>query len=202
MAVPEFYSGKLLYPAIAVLIGLSALFGVAIRPRLVLQGGGMVGKPAPELSLPVVGGYDGGPSKGPPSPPGSLGAPVPGSLGATISLADLKGHPVLLDFWASWCGPCALEAPVVDRISRRFEKKGLVVLGVNVSDSPDVIRAYATQKGLSYPMVLDPGSRVSGRYGVKQLPSLVVIDRQGNVLAFLTGMVDEAALNDIVTAAM
>jgi len=198
MAVPEFYSGKLLYPAIAVLIGLSALFGVAIRPRLVLQGGGMVGKPAPELSLPVVAngarGHDGGPSEGPPNPPGSLGA--------TVSLADLKGRPVLLDFWASWCGPCALEAPVVDRISRRFEKKGLVVLGVNVSDPPDIVRAYATQKGLSYPMVLDPGSSVSGRYGVKQLPSLVVIDRQGNVLAFLTGMVDEAALNDIVTAAL
>ena len=49
MAVPEFYTGKILYPAIAVLIGLSALFGVAIRPRLVLQGGGMVGKAAPEL---------------------------------------------------------------------------------------------------------------------------------------------------------
>ncbi len=54
MAVPEFYSGKLLYPAIAVLIGLSALFGVAIRPRLALQGSGMIGKPAPALSLPVV----------------------------------------------------------------------------------------------------------------------------------------------------
>jgi thiol-disulfide isomerase/thioredoxin len=122
--------------------------------------------------------------------------------GVRLSLADLKGKPVLLDFWASWCGPCALEAPIVDRVSRRFEKKGLVVLGVNVSDPPDVVKAYAAQKGLSYPMVLDPGSSVSGRYGVKQLPSLVVIDKQGNVLAFLTGMVDEAALSDIVTAAL
>jgi cytochrome c biogenesis protein CcmG/thiol:disulfide interchange protein DsbE len=189
MAVPEFYSGKLLYPAIAVLIGLSALFGVAIRPRLVLQGGGMVGKPAPDLSLPVVAN-------------GAVGPDGERAPNARMSLADLKGHPVLLDFWASWCGPCALDAPVVDRVSRRFGKKGLVVLGVNVSDSPEVIKAYAAQKGLSYPMVLDPGSTVSGRYGVKQLPSLVVIDRQGNVLAFLTGMVDEASLNDIVTAAM
>src|SRR5271165_1335001 len=96
MAVPEFYSGKVLYPAIAVLIGLSALFGVAIRPRLVLQGGGMVGKPAPALSLPVV----------------ANGAP-----GARMNVADLKGHAVLLDFWASWCGPCAMEAPVVDHLA-------------------------------------------------------------------------------------
>jgi len=189
MAVPEFYSGKILYPAIAVLIGLSALFGVAIRPRLVLPGGGMVGKPAPELTLPVVAN----------ALPGAGAAPAPN---AKASLADLKGHPVLLDFWASWCGPCAMEAPVVDRVSRRFERKGLVVLGVNVSDTPDVVRAYAAQKGLSYPMVTDPGSGVSNRFGVKQLPSLVMIDKQGNVMAFLTGVVDEAALNDIVTAAL
>jgi cytochrome c biogenesis protein CcmG/thiol:disulfide interchange protein DsbE len=182
MAVPEFYSDKILYPAIAVLIGLSALFGVAIRPRLVLQGGGMVGKPAPALSLPVA---------------------ANGTPGTTrMSLADLKGHAVLLDFWASWCGPCAMEAPVVDRLARRYEKKGLVVLGVNVSDTPAIVKAYASQKGLSYPMVLDPGSDVSDRYGVRQLPSLVVIDKEGNVMAFLTGVVDEAALSDIVTAAM
>src|SRR5580693_4802208 len=144
MAVPEFYSGKLLYPAIAVLIGLSALFGVAIRPRLVLQGGGMVGKPAPALSLPVA---------------------ADGTPGTTrMCLADLKGHAVLLDFWASWCGPCAMEAPVVDRLARRYEKKGLVVLGVNVSDPPDVVRAYATQKGLHYPMALDADGRASRGY--------------------------------------
>jgi thiol-disulfide isomerase/thioredoxin len=181
MAVPEFYSDKILYPAIAVLIGLSALFGVAIRPRLVLQGGGMVGKPAPTLSLPVV---------------------ANGSPGARMTVADLKGHAVLLDFWASWCGPCAMEAPVIDRLARRFEKKGLVVLGVNVSDTPAIIKQYALQRGLSYPMAFDPGSDVSERYGVRQLPSLVVIDKEGNVTAFLTGVVDEAELSDIVTAAM
>jgi cytochrome c biogenesis protein CcmG, thiol:disulfide interchange protein DsbE len=180
MAVPEFYSGKILYPAIAVLIGLSALFGVAIRPRLVLQGG-MVGKPAPALSLPVA---------------------ANGEPGARMNLADLKGHAVILDFWASWCGPCAAEAPVIDRVARRYEKKGLVVLGVNVDDSPEIIRAYASQKGLSYPMVIDVGKDASLKYGVDKLPSLIVIDKQGQVLAYLTGLVDEASLNEIVTAAM
>lgn len=119
-----------------------------------------------------------------------------------MSLAELKGHPILLDFWASWCGPCAMEAPVVDRMARRYEKKGLIVMGVNVDDSPEVIRAYASRKGLSYPMVVDEGKRASFQYGVDKLPSLVLIDRQGQVLAVLSGMVDEAALNDILTAAM
>jgi thiol-disulfide isomerase/thioredoxin len=182
MAVPEFYSGKLLYPAIGVLIALSTLFGIAIRPRLVLQGSGMVGKPAPALALPVAANGAAGVDK--------------------MSLADLKGHAVLLDFWASWCGPCALEAPIVDRISRRFEKKGLVVMGVNVSDPPEIVKAYAAQKGLSYPMVVDAANSSSVTFGVTQLPSLVVIDKEGKVMAFLTGVVDEAALSDVVSAAL
>jgi cytochrome c biogenesis protein CcmG, thiol:disulfide interchange protein DsbE len=181
MAVPEFYSGKILYPAIAVLVGLSALFGLAILPRLVPAGGGMVGRPAPPLALPVV---------------------ANGTPGEQMTVKELEGHPVLLDFWASWCGPCAMEAPVVDRVARRFEKRGLVVLGVNLSDPPEVVKAYATQKGLHYPMVLDVDGKTSLGYGVDKLPSLVVIDRQGKVLAFLTGFVDETSLNDIIAAAM
>jgi thiol-disulfide isomerase/thioredoxin len=180
MAVPEFYSGKILYPAIAVLLGLSALFGLAILPRLGVQGR-MVGKPAPALSLPVA---------------------ANGTVGSRMSLDDLKGRAVLLDFWASWCGPCAMEAPVVDRLARRYEKKGLVVMGVNVSDPPEIVRRYAAQKGLSYPMVLDADNNVQRSYGVDKLPSLVLIGKDGNVLAFLTGLVDEASLNDIVSGAM
>src|SRR4051812_33372645 len=106
MAVPEFYSGKILYPAIAVLLGLSALFGLAILPRLSPSDRGMVGEPAPPFTLPVA---------------------ANGEPGARMNVADLKGRPVILDFWASWCGPCAIEAPVLDRLSRRYEKQGLVV---------------------------------------------------------------------------
>jgi len=185
MAVPEFYSGKVLYPAIGVLIGLSALFGVAIRPRLVLGAPSMVGKPAPDLALPVA----------------ANGAPGGGEA-ATLSIASLKGSAVLLDFWASWCGPCAMEAPIVDRIARRFQKKGLVVVGVNVSDTREIVKAYAAQKGLSYPMVLDPNNTSYTLYGVKQLPSLVVIDKHGDVTAFMTGLVDEGSLSEIVAAAL
>jgi cytochrome c biogenesis protein CcmG/thiol:disulfide interchange protein DsbE len=181
MAVPEFYSGKILYPAIAVLIGLSALFGVAIRPRLMPGGGGMVGKPAPLLDLPVA---------------------ANGEAGSRMSLSELKGHPILLDFWAKYCEPCALEAPVIDRVARRYEKRGLVVMGVNVDDPPEIIKAYASQKGLSYPMVADVNHEASVKYGVQSIPSMVVIDRQGQVLAYLTGLVDEAALNEIVRAAL
>ena len=184
MAVPEFYSGKILYPAIAVLLGLSGLFGLAILPRLAPGTGGMVGKPGPAFTLPVA-------ANGKSAEPNEQ-----------MSLADLKGHPVILDFWASWCGPCAIEAPVLDRLARRYESKGLAVLGVNVSDTPAVIKKYTSQKGLSYPMLVETGSRVSDSYGVEKLPSLVILDKEGNVMSYLVGVVDEASLNEIVGAAL
>lgn len=181
MAVPEFYSGKVLYPAIAVLIALSALFGLAILPRFTPGSGGMIGKPAPDVTFPVL---------------------ANGDPGARMQLGELKGKAVVLDFWATWCGPCELQAPILDRIARRHQKKGLVVLGVNVDDPPDLARAYAAKKGLSYPIVSDETRDASGRYGVDKLPSLVVIDKQGRVVAYLTGIVDEASLEEVVSAAM
>lgn len=186
MAVPEFYSGKILYPAIAVLLGLSGLFGLAILPRLAPGTGGMVGKPAPTFTLPIA-------ANGKGAGPGA---------DEQLNLADLKGHPVILDFWASWCGPCALEAPVLDRLARRYESKGLRVLGMNSSDTLQVQQQYATKKGLSYTMLADPDSRISNQYGVEKLPSLVVLDKDGNVMAYLVGVVDEASLNEIVGAAL
>lgn len=181
MAVPEFYSGKVLYPAISVLLALSALFGLAILPRLAPGAGGMVGKPAPDVTLPVA---------------------ANGERGSRMQLAELKGQAVILDFWASWCGPCGMQAPILDRIARRYQKKGLVVLGVNVDDPLSVASQYAIQKGLSYPILLDDKKAASEQYGVDKLPSLVVVDRQGNVAAYLTGLIDEGSLDEIVAAAL
>ena len=141
----------------------------------------MVGKVAPDLTMPVV---------------------ANGDPGARMQLAELRGHAVILDFWATWCGPCALQAPILDRIARRHQKKGLVVLGVNVDDPPDIARAYASKKGLSYPIVTDDARDASGLYGVDKLPSLVVIDKQGKVVAYLTGLIDEASLDEVVAAAL
>jgi peroxiredoxin len=77
-----------------------------------------------------------------------------------------------------------------------------VVLGVNVDDPPNVAKEFAAQKGLSYPIVTDPGREASMQYGVDKLPSLVVINKEGKVIAFLTGIVDEAALDEVISAAL
>lgn len=181
MAVPEFYSGKILYPAIGVLLGLSALFGLAVMPRLMGSQSGMVGKPAPDFTLPVV---------------------ANGDPGARMHLEDLRGRPVVLDFWASWCGPCSAQATILDRLARKYEDRGLVVLGVNIDDPPVIAKEYARQKGLSYPILVDRNDHSAVKYGVSKLPSLIVIDRQGNVTSFTTGLVDEPSLDEIIAAAM
>lgn len=177
MATPEFYSGKVLYPAIAVLVALSALFGLAILPRLAPGVGGMVHKPAPDAVFPIA---------------------ANGDPGARMQLSNLKGHPVVLDFWASWCGPCNIQAPILDRVARRYEGRGLIVLGVNVDDEPEAAKAFALKKGLSYPIVVDPTKQASRLFEVDKLPSLVVIDKEGHVAAYLTGVVDEGSLDEMV----
>lgn len=181
MAVPEFYSGKVLYPAIGILIALSALFGLAVMPRLSKWNHGLVGKPAPDFTLPVA---------------------ANGDPGARMRLSELRGHAVVLDFWATWCGPCTLQAPILDRIARRHQKRGLLVLGINVDEPSEIAGAYAIKKGLSYPIVLDENHGASNLYGVSQLPSLIVINKEGQVVAALSGIVDEAALDEVVSGAM
>ena len=180
IAEREFYSGKILYPTIVALIALSVLFGFAILPRL-LPDTALVGKTAPDFALDVV---------------------SDGADKSRIHLGDLKGQTVLLDFWATWCQPCQVVAPMLDRISRKHQGKGLVVVGVNTSDQPGLAPLFAKKKGLSYPIVYDDGDDVARRYGVSNLPTLVLIDRQGNVVSVRSGLEDEGAIEGLVAEAM
>lgn len=170
----------------AFLLGLGALVALAILPRLVPNllppQSGLVGQPAPDITLPVAANGD--------------------KAGATLHLAELKGRPVLLDFWSRSCPPCRAVAPTVDRIAKRYEKDGLVVMGVNVDEPAAIVRDYARKEQLGYPMVVDEDGSASRKFGVSRLPSLVIIDRAGNVRSFFVGMMDEAALSEAVAAAM
>jgi cytochrome c biogenesis protein CcmG/thiol:disulfide interchange protein DsbE len=180
MAEREFYSGKILYPTIVALVALSVLFGFAILPRL-FPANTLVGKPAPDFALDVV---------------------ASGAAGDRIHLEELRGNTVILDFWATWCEPCERIAPILDRVSRKHQGKGLVVVGVNTSDQPGLAPAFAKKKGLSYPIVYDDGDQVAQRYGVTNLPTLVVINAQGNVVAIRVAPEDESTIEGLVTQAM
>jgi thiol-disulfide isomerase/thioredoxin len=120
----------------------------------------------------------------------------------TLSLGELEGKVVILDFWASWCGPCQLEAPLVNKVADRFKDRGVVAVGVNTSDQPGRGRAWALSKGLTFPIVYDSDESVARAYGVDGLPTLVVISRTGKVMATRTGVTDDAELDALVRQAL
>jgi len=121
----------------------------------------------------------------------------------SLSLGELRGRAVLLDFWATWCGPCRAEAAIVDQVSRRWRDRGVVVIGVD-TDTPDQgdPRDFVLRYGLSYPIVRDATGQTSRSYDVDSLPTLVVVSRSGEVIAVRTGITDDAELERLLRQAL
>jgi cytochrome c biogenesis protein CcmG/thiol:disulfide interchange protein DsbE len=105
----------------------------------------------------------------------------------SLSLASLRGKPVVLNFWASWCGPCKSEAAVLERDWTRYRGRGVVFLGVDDKDFPSDARRFVTAHGLTFPMLQDGSGNVTGSYGISQVPETYVLDRQGRIVAHLAG---------------
>jgi thiol-disulfide isomerase/thioredoxin len=121
---------------------------------------------------------------------------------ATISLADLKGHAVLLDFWATWCGPCQAEAPIVDRIAVRYKARGLVVIGINRDDNGlTVAGPWAKAHHLTYPIAFDDGATAHA-YDVDYLPTLVMISKDGKIVGKRVGMTEGDEIERLVNKAL
>ncbi|HEU4365836.1 MAG TPA: redoxin domain-containing protein [Candidatus Krumholzibacteria bacterium] len=113
--------------------------------------------------------------------------------GKQVSLAEHKGKVVLLDFWATWCGPCRIELPHVDKLNRDLADKGLVVLAIT-AESREQASAYLEKNKLGLRCLIDAGGKVNESYGIRAIPTVVVIDRNGNVSDFLVGLQSEKSL--------
>src|SRR5262245_2246810 len=100
--------------------------------------------------------------------------------GNRVDLQSLKGKVALLDFWASWCGPCVAELPHIEKLHRDFKDRGLVVLGVNNEDV-EVAREFVKRKGYTFTTLFDEGREVTRKYGVSGIPQVFIIDREGKV---------------------
>jgi thiol-disulfide isomerase/thioredoxin len=128
----------------------------------------------------------------PPSPRRGFAAPdftLETLDGPQLTLSELRGHPVMLNLWASWCLPCRVEMPAIERVYQRHREDGLVVVGLNVTsqDSEAAARLFVQEFGLSFPIVLDRDGAASARYELMGLPSTYFIDREGIIRQVIIG---------------
>ncbi len=126
--------------------------------------------------------------------------------GTDVTLADLKGKVVMIDFWATWCPPCVEEMPHLVRLAKEYEKDGLVFLAAN-RDEPDVAR-YEVQRFIERkvtdlaPFVAFPTEDTAELYEVSSLPTLFFVDRQGQMQASYLGFAPEKVLRERIEAAL
>ena len=134
----------------------SASAAEADEDRIPSQAGSRQGQQAPALDLPLVG------------------------KAGRLSLADHQGKVVLLSFWASWCGPCRVEIPALDKAWEQYKDKDVLFLGVSLDDHPAEAEVFLRNLPVSYPMVIDAGGvRTTDSWWVASLPTTVIIDKGG-----------------------
>lgn len=150
-------------------------------------------RPAPALALPVLTRGDA------PTPPRALIDRV--SADGTIDLRELRGTPVVLNFWASWCIPCRQEAPTLQRGWLFAASRGVLFLGVNQQDNRPDARKFIAEFEITYPSVREAGSDASRRYGVTGYPETFFVDARGRVVAHVIGEINDTQLRAGVAAA-
>ena len=159
----------LLIAALAPLVLLGAL-GLVLLQRLPAASPTSVGSVAPDF---VLADLDGNP----------------------VRLADLRGRPVILNFWASWCGPCVEEFPLLREAAAAHADEGLAIVGIVFRDRSEAARDFMARNGGTWPAAMDPGDRVATAYGILGPPETYFIARDGTIAARQFGPVDTDALD-------
>lgn len=128
--------------------------------------------------------------KHPVAPDAARSLPRLGADGAS-SLASLKGKVVLLNFWASWCEPCQVEAPLLERAQSRLQRHGATVLGVTYEDASPDSQGFVRRFHLTYPNLRDNNGAFAHAYGTDQLPESFIVDRHGDIVAVSRGEIGQ-----------
>lgn len=112
--------------------------------------------------------------------------------GQTVRSSDFKGKVVVLDFWATWCGPCRAEIPGLIALQKQYSKQGLVVIGVSVDEAgAGVVKSFAQKLGMDYPVLLGDEKIEAAFGGIDAIPATFIIDRQGRVVKTHVGLTDQ-----------
>lgn len=141
--------------------------------------------------------------------PLEVGIEAPSFQGKTLagddfSITDLRGSVVLLDFWATWCGPCVAAIPTIQKVALEYADQGLVVVGINqdMKGQESKVQAFVDDKKLTFTQVLDAEGTIGNMYKVTGIPTTVIIDAEGVVRAYEVGFHGEEALIEMVREAL
>lgn len=134
------------------------------------------------------------------------GAPAPRfhaktTSGETFNNESIKGKVVLLEFWATWCGYCKDEEPLIEQINKEFASKGLIVLAIDVAESKKTVKKYLAEHPRSCRIVMTEDTNLAAMYQANVYPIYVVIDRDGNIAGEQRGAAGERALRRLLANA-
>lgn len=165
----------------AVVIGVLTILikGLTLNPSMVASA--QIGKPAKDFEVEVLEGASW----------------LPKTNGSKVKLSDLRGKPLILNFWASWCVSCREEALYLEAFWKRYREKGVIVLGVAIQDTSANAIEFAKTLGKTYPIALDDSGKTSIDYGVYGVPETFFIDPQGIILHKEAGPVTTELLEAI-----
>ena len=130
--------------------------GLSVFAATSLASSGLAGRPAPDFAL-------------------------KSSTGENLRLSEHRGDVVMVNFWATWCGPCRQEMPLLDELYSRYQRVGFSLLGVNIDDNESKAMNMVAELGVSFPVLFDSRKEVSKLYEVDAMPATVLIDREGTV---------------------
>lgn len=114
--------------------------------------------------------------------------------GSDFDTRALAGKPFVINFFASWCGPCRYEAPALEKLYVYFKARGVEFVGVAVQDSPDGVRGFIKKYGISYPVGMDDTEEISRKYMIYALPKTFVVDKDGRITYIRSGGISEEEL--------
>ena len=156
-----------------VLDGAELAFDVREMPQPAVTPSSFVGQPAPEFTLTDL-------------------------EGKTVSLSDFKGKVVILDFWATWCGPCVVEIPYFIKLQEEFGEKGFTMLGVSTDDGMDVVKKFVEEHQVNYPILMADGNVKALYGGIQSIPTTFVLDKEGVIQRHYVGTQPEAVFRQDV----
>lgn len=169
---------------LALLLSGGALLGVLMAAAVILMGPGRIPGRAVDIPTPIPDNV-------------AAGKPAPEfrsvtSEGAEIALSDYRGEPVAVNFWATWCGPCRVEMPT---LQRAYEDGKIMVLAVNAGESEELVDAYMAELGLTFPAVMDPDEAIQELYAIRVYPTTVWINSDGIIEAEHYGPLTDEAID-------